>query len=360
MVMEKLLKFLIYLMNTRIWEHCDADVFVTVFDETGRPVNRLKHLTVYTQDVFYGIRSDDYYAKTGQPAKYNLIAVDKNGNELTGVNAHIKLIRYEYKTVLSNSGGYFRYRSEKVEKVLQDKIIKINGTTTSFTFIPDYSGEYELRIAAPDASTYVKNELYAYGWGSTSYSSFKVDNEGQIEIELDKEKYTIGDKANVLLKAPFAGKILVTLETDKVIEHFYIETDKRAASFQLNIKPEYLPNVFISATLFRAHEVSDIPLTVANGYACIKVDDPANKMQIAIEAPEKSRSNTKQTIKIKAKPNSALTIAVVDEGILQVAGYPTPDPYGFYYQKRALQVQTSNIYPYIFPEIRNGQKLYRG
>ena len=82
-----------------------SDVFVTVFDETGRPVNRLKHLTVYTQDVFYGIRSDDYYAKTGQPAKYNLIAVDKNGNELTGVNAHIKLIRYEYKTVLSNSGG---------------------------------------------------------------------------------------------------------------------------------------------------------------------------------------------------------------------------------------------------------------
>jgi uncharacterized protein YfaS (alpha-2-macroglobulin family) len=328
-----------------------SDVFVTVFDETGRPVNRLKHLTVFTQDVFYGIRSDDYYAKTGQPAKYNLIAVDKNGNELTGVDAHIKLIRYEYKTVLSNSGGYFRYRSEKVEKVLQDKIIKINGTTTSFTFIPDYSGEYELRIAAPDASTYVKNELYAYGWGSTSYSSFKVDNEGQIEIELDKEKYNIGDKANVLLKAPFTGKILVTLETDKVIEHFYIETDKRAASFPLSIKPEYLPNVFISATLFRAHEVSDIPLTVANGYACIKVDDPANKMQIAIEAPEKSRSNTKQTIKIKAKPNSALTIAVVDEGILQVAGYPTPDPYGFYYQKRALQVQTSNIYPYIFPEL---------
>lgn len=328
-----------------------SDVFVTVFDETGRPVNRLKHITIYTQDIFYGIKGDDYYSKTGQPVKYNLVAVDKDGNALTNIDARVKLIRHEYKTVLSNSGGYFRYRSEKVEKILQDKTIKINETSTTFSFIPDYSGEYEIRISAPGVSTYVKSHMYAYGWGSTSYSSFKVDNEGQIDIELDKEKYNIGDKANILLKAPFTGKILVTLETDKVIDHFYIETDKRAASFPLEIKEEYLPNVFISATLFRAHEVSDIPLTVAHGYASIKVENPDYKMPVSIEAVEKSRSNTKQTIKIKAKPNSALTIAVVDEGILQVAGYATPDPYSFYYQRRALQVQTSNVYPYLFREI---------
>jgi alpha-2-macroglobulin len=328
-----------------------SDIFVTVFDETGRPVNRLKHLTIYTQDVFYGIRSDDYYTKTGQPVSYKLIAVDKDGNDLTNVDTKVKLIRYEYKTVLSNSGGYFRYRSERVENVLQDKTIKINGTSTTFGFVPDFSGEYELRVSAPGVSTYVSSYMYAYGWGSTSYSSFKVNNEGQIDIELDKDTYNVGDKANVLFKAPFTGKILVTLETDKVIDHFYIETDKRAASFTLDIKEEYLPNVFISATLFRAHEVSDIPLTVAHGYASVKVDNPNYKMPVSIEAVEKSRSNTKQTIKIKAKPNSALTIAVVDEGILQVAGYSTPDPYNFYYQKRALLVNTSNIYPYLFPEL---------
>lgn len=328
-----------------------SDIFVTVFDETGRPVNRLKHLTIYTQDVFYGIKTDDYYTKTGQPVKYGLIAVDKDGNELTGVDAKIKLIRHEYKTVLSNSGGYFRYRSEKVEKVLQDKVMKINGTSTVFSFIPDLSGEYELRISAPGVSTYVRNTMYAYGWGSTSYSSFKVDNEGQIDIEPDKEKYNVGDKATILLKAPFTGKILVTLETDKVIDHFYIETDKRAASFTVDIKEEYLPNVYVSATLFRAHEVSDIPLTVAHGYASLKVDNPAYKMPLTIEAVEKSRSNTKQTIKVKSKPNTALTIAVVDEGILQVAGYATPNPYDFYYQRRALRVNTSNVYPYLFPEI---------
>ncbi len=328
-----------------------CDVFATVFDETGRPVNRLKQMFIYTQDIFFGVKTDDYYVRTNQAVKFDLIAVDKNGEALTDIEAQIKLIRYEYKTVLSKSGGYFRYRSEKVEKVLQDKKIKINSTSTTFGFLPDRSGEYELRIAAPGVSSYVKRRLYAYGWGSTTYSSFKVNKEGQIDIEPDKPNYQVGEKAKILLKAPFTGRILVTLETDKVIDHFYIETDKRAASFTLDIKEEYLPNVYISATLFRPHEESDIPLTVAHGYASLKVDNPSYKMPVTIEAAEKSRSNTKQTIKVKAKPNSAITLAVVDEGILQVAGYATPDPYNFYYQKQALGVNTSNVYPYLFPEI---------
>ena len=328
-----------------------ADVFATVFDETGRPVNRLKQSYIYTQDVFFGTRTDDYYLRTNQPARFDLIAVDKNGTALTDINAQVKLIRYEYKTVLSESGGYFRYRSERIEKVLQNKTIKINETSTSFSFVPDMSGEYELRIAAPGVTSYVQQRLYAYGWGTTTYGSFKVNKEGQIDIEPDKENYNVGDKANILLKAPFTGKMLVTLETDKVIDHFYIETDKRAASFALDIKEEYLPNVYISATLFRPHEESDLPLTVAHGYASVKVDNPSYNMPIRIEAVEKTRTNTKQVIKVKAKPNSALTLAIVDEGILQVAGYQNPDPYKFYYQKRALDIKTSNVYPYLFPEI---------
>lgn len=329
----------------------NSSIFVTVFDETGRPVNRLKNISIYTQDIFYGIRTEDYYVKTGTPAVFNLIAVDKKGKALTNKKAEIKLIKHEYKTVLSRSGDYFRYRSEKVEKVVEQKTVTLNETSTNFSFIPDLSGSYELRIASPGVSTYVSQYLYAYGWGSTTYSSFKVDNEGEIDIQLDKEQYNVGEKAKVLFKCPFAGKILVTVETDKVIDHFYIETDKRAATFDLDIKDSYLPNVYISATLFRPHEKSDIPLTVAHGYKAIKVDNPDYKMPIQITAVEKSRSNIKQKIKIKAQPNASVTIAVVDEGILQVAGYGTPDPYGFYYQRRALEINTSDIYPYIFPEL---------
>ncbi|NOQ26628.1 MAG: alpha-2-macroglobulin family protein [Bacteroidales bacterium] len=328
-----------------------SDIFTTVFDETGRPVNRLNNVNIYTQDVFLGIKYQGYYTKTGQPVKIDLIAVDKDGKALDEYKAKVKLIKYEYKTVLSKSGSYFRYRSEKIEKILDLKAIDLKGTSSTYSFIPEFSGNYELRISLPGAQTYVKRNIYAYGWGSTTYSSFQVDNEGQIDIQLDKEKYLVGEKANVILKAPFSGKMLITVETNKVLKHFYVNTDKRAASFELDISEEHIPNVYISATLFRPHEKSDMPLTVAHGFAPVMVENTDNKIPITISAVEKSESNKKQTIKIKAKPNSALTIAVVDEGILQVTGFSTPDPYNFFYQRRALEVNTYDIYPFIFPEL---------
>ena len=328
-----------------------SDFYVTVFDETGRPVNQLRNVNILTQDIFYGIKYSEYYIGTGQPVRMDLIAVDKDGKALSGIDAEVQLIRYEYKTVLSRSDEYFRYRSEKIENVLDKKIIKINETSSFYSFIPDLSGTYELRVSAPGVYTYVGRSIYAYGWGKTTYSSFKVNNEGQIDIQLDKERYKAGEKARVILKAPFAGKILVTLENNKVVDHFYIETDKRAASFELDLKQDYIPNIYITATLFRPHQKSDLPLTVAHGFAPVMVEDQANRLPVKITAVQKSRSNTRQIIRVKSNPGCALTIAVVDEGILQVTGYETPDPYNYFYQKRALEVNSYDIYPYLFPEM---------
>jgi len=328
-----------------------ADVYTTVFDETGRPVNRKNTLTISTQEVYYGIASDRYYAATNSEIQFPIVALDKNGKVLSGVKTHFQLIKHEYKTVLSRSGGYFRYRSEKVEKVLEDKEILISGKDEYYSFIPELSGRYELRLSTPGTRNYVSKDFYAYGWGGTSNSSFQVNSEGHIDIELDKESYKVGEIANVILKSPFSGKILVTLETDKILKHFYVETDKRATSFPIEIQEGFVPNIYITATLFKPHEESDLPLTIAHGAAPLMVENHSNKLPLTIESVTKSRSKTKQKIKIKSTPNTAVSVAVVDEGILQLTQYATPDPYVYFYRKRALGVQSYDIYPYLFPEI---------
>lgn len=329
----------------------NADVFVTVFDETGRPVNSKRTINVSTQEVYYGIAKDRYYAATNSEMKFALVALDKNKKVLTDVKTRLRLIKHEYRTVLSRSGGYFRYNSERVEKVIEDKQITIGGKDQLYGFIPEESGRYELRLSKPGVRNYVSSEFYAYGWGGTSNSSFEVNSEGQIDIQLDKDQYQPGEQANVILKSPFSGKILVTVETDKILKHFYVETDKRASSFKLDIEESFVPNVYITATLFKPHAQSDLPLTIAHGVAPVMVDNPKNKLPIEITAQEKSRSKTKQTIKIKSAPNSAVSIAVVDEGILSLTGYKTPDPYAYFYRKRALGVSAYDIYPLLFPEI---------
>lgn len=329
----------------------NADVFVTVFDETGRPVNSKRTITIATQDVFYGIARDRYYSATNSETQFAIAVLDKNKKVLNDVKTRVRLIKHEYRTVLSRSGGYYRYNSEKVEKVIEDKEITISGKDQYYSFIPEESGRYELRLSTPGVRNYVSSTIYAYGWGGTSNSSFEVNSEGQIDIQLDKDKYEPGDQANVILKSPFSGKVLVTVETDKILKHFYVDTDKRATSFTLDIEEGFVPNVYVTATLFKPHAQSDLPLTIAHGVAPVMVDNPANKLPLEITAVEKSRSRTKQTIKLKSAPNSAVSIAVVDEGILALTGYQTPDPYAYFYRKRALGVNSYDIYPMLFPEI---------
>ncbi len=328
-----------------------ADYYITVFDETGRPVNRKKTVNIYTQNAFFGIKISDYYNKTNQMMKIPLIAVDKNDNALSGVQVQLSLIKHEYRTVLTKSGSYYRYKSEHQEVVLQNKLITLNGAKSIFNFTPKTSGKYEIRLAKPGTKTYVSQTFYAYGWGSTTTSSFAVNTEGYIDIQLDKDKYKVGDKAHVILKTPFSGKILVTLERKNVTKHFYLTTDKRSAAFDLSITDDFVPNVYISATLIKAHDVSDIPLTVAHGYAPVMVENRQNKLNVSISAVEKSHSRTKQRITVKSSPNTPVTLAIVDEGILQVSGFKNPDPYKFFYRKRALAVRSYDIYPFLFPEI---------
>lgn len=328
-----------------------ASFNTTVFDETGRPVNRINSATVNTQDVFFGVKYGSYYRKVKREVSVLVIGVDKEGKLITGAEADIKLIRHEYRTVLSKSGNYFRYRSQHEEKIIENKKITIGNAPFNYNFTPDVSGRYEVRISIPGSSNYVSRTLYCYGRGSTTRNSFQVNNEGKIDIVPDKEKYKVGDEAKILMKTPFSGKVLITIEADDVVQYFYQNTDEKALSFDLDITKEMLPNVYITATLFRPHKDSELPLTVAHGFIPIKVDDPARKIAVKIDAVEKSRSNTTQKIKVQGAPNSQVTIAVVDEGILQVSGFETPKPYEYFYQKRALAVNSYNIYPFLFPEI---------
>ncbi len=337
-----------------------TDMFVTVFDETGRPVATRKSAKIFTQEIFVGLGSTNYWVDANQMISFPMIAVDRAGAKLTNAQAEITLIKHEYKTVLTKSGSYFRYRSHKIETVVESKAVTLSGNEDHFDFVPKSSGRYEMRLSIPGSSMYVSRHFYAYSWGYTDNNSFKVNSEGKIDFEFDKEKYQPGDVAKVLLKAPFKGKILVTLENNELVDHFYVSTDKRVAAIEIPIKDSYKPNIYLSATLIKPHAQSDIPLTVAHGYAPIFVENPTDKFELDLEHVDKSRSRTKQTIKVKSTPNSLLTLAVVDEGILQISGFKTPDAYEYFFAKRALQVTSYDIYPYLYPEVNFASGLPGG
>jgi uncharacterized protein YfaS (alpha-2-macroglobulin family) len=146
--------------------------------------------------------------------------------------------------------------------------------------------------------------------------------------------------------------MLVTTERDGVLSYQYVQVNKRAASLELPLDDKAVPNVYVTATIFKPHAVSDIPLTVAHGFKNITVEAPERKIAVTITAQKTVRSNTHQKVRVKALPGSYVTLAAVDNGVLQVSDFKTPDPYRYYYQKKALGVQAYDMYPLLFPEVR--------
>jgi uncharacterized protein YfaS (alpha-2-macroglobulin family) len=325
--------------------------YTTVFDETGRPVSRATSVDVFTQDVFFGVKRDwNYYYPLNQPVKFQLASVNKDGN-VAASTARIEVIKHEYKTVLTRSGSYFRYESQKDDKLMiENKLNVTNGTV--FSYVPRSPGDYEVKIYQPGASSYVSKSFYSYGsWGGSN-TSFEVSNEGNIEIELDKKSYFTGESLKALFKTPFSGRMLVTMETDHVISYQYVDVSNRTASLDLGLNGGHVPNVYITATLIKPHEVSDIPLTVAHGFQSVKVEEKSRKIAVEIVAQKTVRSKTKQKVTVKAAPGSYVTLAAVDNGVLQVSDFKTPDPYSYFYQKKALQVSAYDLYPLLFAEVR--------
>ncbi|WP_210516566.1 alpha-2-macroglobulin family protein [Hymenobacter terricola] len=324
--------------------------FATVFDETGRPVNRLATFDVQTQATMFGIGNLPDLIGTKQPLTVKLLALTPAGKP-TSTPAEVKVVRMLWETVLERQGGRYVYNSQQREQTILSKSYTV-GAETSFSFTPIYSGEYEVRISRPGATSYVTQRFYAYGYGDTQANSFEVNNEGEVTIEADKPKYAPGETANLLLKSPFAGRILVTVERANVLDHFYVTTDGKAAEVKIPIKTEHVPNVYVTATAVRAHTAQDrLPLTVARGFLPLTVEKPDSRLAVAIAAPAASRSQTWQTVEITTAPRAQLTLAVVDEGILQRNDYRTPDPHGYFYQKRALEVSAFDVYPFLLPEL---------
>ncbi len=338
---------------------------VAVFDESSRPVYQLAQTIVYPREYFIGVRQrGSYYVSPNSPQKMQIVAVDTKDSSINGFGARIDLIRLEWHSILRQHPGTktLRYVSEQREVLVKSDAVRLVGQPMEYTYTVPRSGEYVMRVSRDGEPGYNQFRFYAYSWGTTDVTSFAVNPEARIEVVFDKEKYAPGEKAKVLFQAPFDGKMLVCVERNSVFSYRYLDVVHNSASMDIDVTDAFLPNVYVSAVLFRKIKDQDIPLMVGHGFAPLMVEKTANRINVIIEAPEKIRPKTKQKVLLiaGAERNIAVTLAAVDQGILQVKNYNTPNPYEYFYAKKALQTETFDFFKDLLPESINGNKSSSG
>lgn len=328
----------------------------TVLEPGGRGVSAYASAIIHPYKNYVGLRkAEEGYAKPGEQTKIEFVNVDPDGNPVSGENLQVSFYRITWQSILkrvSGRGGY-RYVSERVEDLVRKFTVTSEEGTGHFTVLPEDYGRYMVVVQNPESGASASLYFYASGWG---YSPWAMEHPDRIEIDLDKGVYFPGDKATVQVRAPFAGKMLLTVERDKVLHYRVVELTENTATLELPIEADYKPNVYVSAHIIQATEKleRDTPAR-AFGVVPLMVSTEENRLDMQLEAPGEIRPESKLQVRLqihgfrKARP--FVTLAAVDEGICQLTDFRTPDPHAYFYGKKRLAVESFDIYGVVLPEI---------
>lgn len=333
---------------------------VAVFDESGRPVYQIAQTIIYPKDYYIGVLSQGaYYVSPNTPQKAQIIAVGPDDAPIAGFAARVDLVRFEWHSVLRQHAqtNTLRYVSEMREVVVKTDVIHLGEKPYEYTYVPPRSGDYAVRVSKEGDPGYNQFRFYSYSWGTSDVTSFEIDPEARVDIVFDKQRYVPGDRARILFQTPFNGTLLVTLERNKVFQYKYLNVVNNAASMDVSVDEKFLPNVYVSAVLFRKITEQTIPLMAGHGFAPLTVERTSNRLEVAVQAPERIRPRGRQKVVVSTgEKNVTVTLAAVDEGICQLKNYKTPDPYGYFYARKALETETFDFFRDLMPEARQGKE----
>ena len=179
-----------------------------------------------------------------------------------------------------------------------------------------------------------------------------LEHEAELKLKLNKPQYAPGEEASIEIRAPYVGAGLITVERDRIYNAKWFQTTTTESVQKIAIPPQLEGNGYITVTFVRALDSPEIftsPLSY--GSVPFAISRARHTQDVKLDAPEMVRPG--ETLKVGYQTGSParLVVFAIDEGILQVARYKTPDPLSYFFRKRALEVTTAQILDLILPEL---------
>lgn len=319
----------------------------------GRSVSAEAAALISEQSFLIGFKADGdlNYVSKASKRNVNLIAVNSTLQKITAGDLSLNLIERKYVSVLTKQGsGTFKYESRKKEVLIKTKPYSINATGNTLALATDVPGDFAYVIKNQDGLELNRVEYSVAGLGNVSRS---LERNAELQLTLDKKDYVPGETISVSIRAPYVGAGLITIERDKVYAQHWFKVDSQASVQEITLPEGFEGNGYVSVQFVRdpsSEEIFTSPLSYGVVPFATSLAQRTNTLKLTAPALIKPG----QALKMKldaAKPGRAVVFAV-DEGILQVARYQNPDALGFFFQKRQLEVSTSQILDLILPEFK--------
>ena len=333
-----------------------AVLTATVMEAGGRAVTVSISRPVDARPFYVGLaRTGDAPIEPNQPCEFACAVVSPAGTPAGDVQLDVTVSRIVWHTVLKLDNGRYRYESEREAQQAERLACTVAGGRGTVAFIPAEIGEYEIRAGDPKTGASADLTFYCTGAG---YAAWSMEKPERIELLPDKPCYAPGDAARIMLKSPFPGRALVTIETDHIHSARTMTLAGNTAELTIPIDESLGPNAYCSVTVIRP-VASDAQLAMHRAYGVVPIllDHASRRLQVDVRAPADIRPGQHLQVEVAVRDAAGtpvpaeLTVAAVDEGICSLTGYQTPDPWAFFCARRVLGVGTSDVYSLLMPEV---------
>ncbi len=328
---------------------------VKVMEESGRWVPSSLSMPFHPFPYYLGIEKPSGDAVRGKETSVRVAAVTPEGEAAApgALTAELFLVKRHYNLVRMDNQTRMQVQKELIPQE-EDRVALKDGVGT-FAFTPKSWGEYVIRFSDETSGSSTSAEMYAwapFGSGDETGSSLM----DRIVIKADKEKYAPGETASVSFRSPFAGNMLVTVDTDRELYRQILTLDKGEATLSIPLSDEMMPNAYITAWVIRpVKEGETWGSHRALGTLPIMVEREEKRLSLSLEVPERVLPG--ETVKVggvikdgAGMPRKGeVSLFFVDEGILSLTAFKTPDPWEHFMAKRALGLSVYDMYDMLMP-----------
>ena len=319
--------------------------------------------SIYTQTIpfspftsYIGINLNQpkgKYIETDKDHVFDIVTVNTQGQLVNRTNLEYKIYRIGWSWWWENSGESFgTYINNSSITPVASGNLQTRGGKASFKFRVDYPswGRYLVYVKDKESGHATGGTVYI-DWPEWRGRSSKTDPSGikMLAFSLNKDSYEIGETATAIIPAAAGGRALVSIENGStVLRQEWIEVSNGGdTKYTFKITPEMTPNVYLHISLLQPHAqtVNDLPIRMY-GVVPVFVTNSQTVLQPQIQMPEVLRPETNFNVTVSEKSGKPMTytLAIVDDGLLDLTNFKTPDPWNDFYSREALGIRTWDMY----------------
>lgn len=321
---------------------------VSVLEPGGRAVSESTIIPFRPKASYLGVKPQfDRSPSRSEAIAFDVANISPEGEALAA-NLDWRLIQVYYTYDWYQEGSRWRWRRSRYVKTINEGDLRLSagetGTITSDA-LEDY-GDYRLIVENAETSDETSHQFWV-GWGGRAQEG--VDAPDRVRLSVAEDAPETGERARLTLLPPYAGEAQIVVATDRVLSVSYQSVSEEGTELALPVSSDWGEGAYVMVTVFSPRDAIAQPKPRrAVGVAYVPVDTSDRTFDVAFDAPELIRPRTEQTIEVTLSDGPRepvfLTLAAVDEGILQLTKYRTPDPVSHYFGKTALGVDIYDDY----------------